>query len=140
METARLYELRGAAAEVVAVLRGVPCHICPDEEHPRLPSSNDFRSKLFEAVFRGSFPATRPRRFGKSSCYSCGKRLKEIAQAEGTVEDSLHVDGADMTLILTAPVISCPHCHRNQLKATVHNNAWVQKALDAALARGRLEA
>lgn len=138
MENARLYEVRGAAGETIAVLRGVPCHICPVDEHPRAPSSNDFRSKLSEAVFRGSFPATRPRRFGRTACFACGKKLKDIPPAEGQLEGRLVIDGADMTLILTAPLIECPHCASLQVKTTPHISTRVNEALDAALTRGRL--
>lgn len=137
METARLYELRGGAGEIVAILRGVPCHVCPTDEHPRVPSSNDFRSKLSEAVFGGAFPAMRPKRFGKTACFECGKQLKEMHPAEGSLEAVLPIDGAEMTLVLTAPAIECPHCGRRQLKTTADVSAGVQKALDAALARGR---
>jgi hypothetical protein len=138
MEAARLYEVRGGAGEVIAILRGVPCHICPEDEHPRAYSSNDFRSKLSEAVFGGTFPATRPGRLRKTVCFSCGKRLKQTPAVEGKLEERILIDGADMTLILTAPLIDCPHCGRSQLDARPAVSARVQEALDAALVRGRL--
>ena len=139
METARLYELRGGAGEIVAILRGVPCHVCPTDEHPRVPSSNDFRGKLAEAVFRGVFPAARAKRFGKTACFECGKRLKEMCPVEESLEAVLPIDGAEITLVLTAPAIECPHCGRRQLKATAEVSAGVQKALDVAFARGRFQ-
>ncbi len=138
METTRLYELSGGAGEILAILTSVPCHECPEDDHPRVPSSNDFRSKLTEAVFGGAFPTMRPRRFGKIACFECGKRLKTTPSAKASLEAALAIDGAEMTLTLTAPVTECPHCACRQLQATPEVSAGVQKALDALLRRGRL--
>jgi hypothetical protein len=140
METTRLYELRGGAGDILAILTSVPCHECPEARHPRVPSSSDFRTKLTEAVFGGAFPSTRPKRFGKTVCFACGKRLKKMSSVADRLEATLAIDGAEMTLTLTAPSIECPHCGCRQLEATAHVSDGVRKALDALLTRGRFRA
>jgi ssDNA-binding Zn-finger/Zn-ribbon topoisomerase 1 len=140
METTRLYELRGGAGKIIAIMTGVPCHECPERGHPRIASSNDFRSKLMEAVFAGAFPAMRQKRFGKTACFECGKRLKGAPRLEDRIEAPLVIDGASMTLTLTAPAIECPRCGCRQLRGGADVAAGVQKALDTLLARGRFQA
>ncbi|MDX1395942.1 MAG: hypothetical protein R3195_16285 [Gemmatimonadota bacterium] len=137
MEDARLYELRGRAGELLLTLRSVPCHVCPDDRHPRVASSNDFRSKVLESLLRGTFPASRVRRLGRRVCFECGKRFREGPAVEGGIEDTVRVDGAAMTVSMVAPVIECPRCGRRQVQMTKPVAERVGAALDGALAKGR---
>ena len=137
MEDARLYELRGRGGEILLVLRSVPCHVCPDDTHPRVLSSNDFRTKVMESILGSSFPSSRPRRFGRRACFACGRRFRDAPPVEGHVEAAIAVDGASMTVTLVAPVLECPRCGERQLRATPEVGSRIGMALDVALARGR---
>jgi hypothetical protein len=103
MEDGRLYELRGGSAGTLVVLRGVPCLLCASDAHPRMPITNDFRAKLHENVlFRGEFPVSRARRFGRMSCYACGRRLRGDGIGRDLIESEVRIDGAAITIQITA--------------------------------------
>lgn len=138
-ESARLYELAGSAAEVMITLRGVPCRLCPDETHPRRQSSNDFETKLSESIFSSeTFPMVKAGRFGRLACVACGKRIKEMRERAGEVEAKVWIDGADVAIAVTAPVVDCPACGSTQLPRTPELAKTLQDAIDHALARGGL--
>jgi len=138
MEVARLYEVRGRSGEIVAILRRLPCYLCPEEGHPRATSSNDFRAKLLEAVLQGGFPVARSGRFGRIVCWECRTKMKAPAPVVADIEGEVHVDEADITVILTAPQVECPRCGRVQLDTGKEVAVSVRDALHAALARGGL--
>ena len=138
MEEGRLFEVRGRAGEVMAILRRLPCHLCPEDGHPRAPSSNDFRAKLLAEVFDGAFPASRARRFGRAACFGCGARIKPPPPVMGEIEGEVRVDGADIAIVLTSYVIQCPRCGETQLRPGGAVATPVREAIDAALSRGGL--
>lgn len=139
MEAARLYELRGMSGGALVLLRGVPCFVCPDDAHPRRMSTNDFPAKLNEAVLAaGSYPVTRPRRFGREACSGCGKRLKNPVVRQGEVSEEVQIDGAAMTIEISASVTECRHCGCTQIRATPRLSAQIQQAMAAALAKAGL--
>lgn len=138
-ERARLYELAGSAGDVMVTLMGVPSRLCRDDAHPRRPSSNDFEAKLSESIFSsGTFPMVRTGRLRRLVCASCGKRMKDTRERAGRVEANVRVDGADVTVAVTAPVTSCPRCGAEQLVRTPASARAIQDAVDHALARGGL--
>jgi predicted RNA-binding Zn-ribbon protein involved in translation (DUF1610 family) len=138
-ERARLYELAGSAGDVMVMLRGVPCRLCPDDAHPPKPSSNDFEAKLAEAIFSsGEFPMAKVGRLGRPVCTSCGKRMKEAPERAGEIEAKVRIDGADIEVTVTGTVTACPRCDAVQIPRAPESARGVQGAIDHALARGGL--
>jgi len=139
LEDGRLYELRGGAGATLVVLRGVPCLLCPTDRHPRKLPTNDFPTKLGEAVFRsGALPLARTRRFRKLACHACGRRLGDETLPPEPVRGDVTVDGAAFTVEISAPLSRCRRCGAVQVRADARVSLQITEALTAALERGGL--
>jgi len=139
LEDGRLYELRGGSGGTFVLLRGVPCLLCPTAGHPRKLSTNDFGTKLREAVLEsGSLPLARHRRFRKLCCRSCGRKLGDETFPPDPVSGDVTVDGAGFTVEVSAPLVRCRGCGAVQVRADSRVCLQITAALEAALERGGL--
>lgn len=139
LEDGRLYELRGTSGATYVVLRGVPCLLCPTDRHPRRLWTNDFPTKLAEAVLRGdSLPIARTRRFRGLGCHACGRRLGERLFPPDPVRGEVTVDAAEFTVEISAPQTRCDRCGAVQVRADARVSLQITEALETALERGGL--
>lgn len=140
LEDGRLYELRGGSGATYVVLKGVPCLLCPTDRHPRRLRTNDFPTKLIEAVLRGdSLPIAHTRRFRKLCCTACGRKLGEGRLPQDPVRGEVTVDDAAFTVEISAPLIRCERCDAVQVRADARVSLQIAEALETALERGGLE-
>lgn len=139
LELGRLYDVRGWAGDCSVALHGLPCLMCPDKTHSKRWAEPDYGSKLRDALLRGdSAPVARPRGLRRARCTACGRRLRRSPAARGTVSAELRVAGAEFTVEIAAPLVSCARCGAEQVPPSRDLQRRLAEALDRALARAGL--
>ena len=129
--------LRGSHGQVEVFFNNLPTLFCGRSDHPRRFADPDFGARLIDAVFwKKSISLAQQGTWARVKCHHCGKNLSKEPSEVGEVGGVLKItDLPSFSIRIQGPVIICPRCETEQLKATKEVSTDVSSAFVDAFQR-----
>lgn len=132
---------RGSQGQTEIFFSHLPTLFCGQPDHDRRFADPDFGARLIDAVFwRKDIPMAQPGFWTRIKCIHCGKVLNQEAAYPGEVGGTLTIkDVPSFGIRIHGPLVTCPRCGTEQLRATKEVGQHVSGAFVDAFKRIRLK-
>lgn len=133
--------LRGHHGQIEVFFSNMPVLYCGQSDHPRRFADPDFGARLIDAVFwKKNIALGRPGVWAKVKCLKCDKNLTKESGRIGEVGGVIQIkDLPDFTVRVQGPLVTCPRCKTEQLKATKETGTELSNAFVDAFRRANLK-
>lgn len=133
--------LHGHRGQIEVFFSDMPVLHCGQSDHPRRFADPDFGARLIDAVFwKRDIALGRPGVWAKVKCLQCDKNLTKESSRIGDVGGTIQIKGLpDFSIRIQGPLVTCPRCDTDQLKATKETGTEVSNAFVDAFRRANLK-